>query len=129
MTDLPDGTYVEWRGRTYRGSDTGDQTTLLVFAETQEDPEFTPGRVRGWRRTVPAAEATLVELTTRCRWQGEVFWVVGRSDPPGRLQLSWTGRDESRAEQLGLTRVDKFGWETVVPEAEVDGLEQVRRTG
>ena len=125
----PDGTYVEWQGRTYRGSSTADPATLLVFSETQEDPEFTPGRGgRGWRRLVPATEAALVQLSTRCRWQGELFWVLSRSEPTGSLLLSWTGADPARAEELGLIRVDEFEWQVTVPESEVTDLEQVRTT-
>jgi hypothetical protein len=127
--ELPDGTYVEWQGRTYRGSETADPSTVLVFAETQEDPEFRPGRGgRGWRRLVSTTEATLVELTSRCRWKGEEFWVLSRSSPPGYLLLSWTQGDSARAEELGLTRTDKFAWEVTVPESEVTDLEQVRTT-
>lgn len=121
---LPDGSYVQWQGRTYRGSVSGPDR-FVVFADSQEDPEFTPGRVRGWRRLVPATEATAFELTSRCRWQGETFWVLSRSDPPGRLLLAWDG-DPATATRLGLTRTDKMGWEIEVAESEVTDLEQVR---
>lgn len=122
---FPDGTYVEWRGRTYRGSAGVGPDQYLVFSDTHEDPEFTPGRVRGWRRLVPSSEATYVALTSRCRWRGESFAVMSRSTPPGELLLAWDG-DPRRAEELGLTRVDKMGWQVTVPESEVTELEQVR---
>ncbi|MEI4270315.1 hypothetical protein TEK04_01145 [Klenkia sp. LSe6-5] len=125
MTDLPDGTYVEWRGRTYRGSVSGP-SQYVVFADSQEDPEFIPGMVRGWERTVPMTEATGFALASRCRWRGETFWVLSRSRQPARLLLGWDG-DPRRAGEIGLTRVDKMAWEVEVPESEVTGMEQVRR--
>ena len=122
--DLPDGSYVEWRGRTDRGSVSGPDHRV-VFADSQEDPGFTPGRVRGWRRLVPVGEATAFELTSRCRWRGETFWVLSRSDPPGRLLLGWDG-DPATAARLGLTRTDAMGWSVQVPGSQVTDLEQVR---
>lgn len=125
--DLADGTYVEWRGRTYRGSGGVGPDQYLIVSDTQEDPAFTPGRVTGWRRLVPTSEATWFSLSSRCRWRGETFAVMSRSDPPGQLLLAWDG-DPRRAEELGLRRVDKMGWEVTVPESEVTDLEQVRTT-
>ena len=122
---LPDGTYAEWQGRTWRAS-TGPAGTVLVFADRQEDPQFTPTPAGGWRRPVPSSEATVFRLTTHGRWRDEDFVVEGRS-PDGRLDLAWTGTDSRRATELGLTQVDRASWSTVAPESEVTDLRQERR--
>jgi hypothetical protein len=122
---LPDGTYLIWRGRTYRGSLAPTPGEAVLFATEQEDEQFTPTRAGRWRRTVPLTEVELFELTTRCRWKGEIF-SVGARNPDGLLLLGWSGGNQRRAEELGLTRVDKYTWETAVPESEVTDLRQER---
>lgn len=52
--------------------------------------------------------------------------MLSQSEPPGLLLLSWTRQDETRAAQLGLTRVDRSSWQVTVPESEVTDLAQVR---
>ena len=125
-TPLPDGSYVEWQGRTYRGSIVMDPPrSVRIFSPTQDDPEFTPTRTGGWSRVLPEEQVTQFQLRTHCRWRGEPF-SVARRDPDGTLTLGWLGRDAGRAEELGLTTVDRLSWGTTVPESEVTDLQQVR---
>jgi hypothetical protein len=124
--ELPDGSYVTWQGRTYRGSVGPRPGTLEVYAREPTDDRFTRTAAGGWRRTVPSDEAVAFRLTTRCRWRGELFTVQGRT-ADGRLQLAWTGTDQVRAEELGLTQVDRYAWGTTAPETDVTELHQERR--
>ena len=123
---LPDGSWVEWQGQVFRGAtDPDDPASVLVFAATQLGDLFTRTLGGGWARSVTATEVRRFSLQTYGRWRGERFQVVDRS-PEGLLGLIWTGRDQSRAEELGLGRMDQYTWGTTAPETEVTDLEQVR---
>ncbi|PZA19733.1 hypothetical protein DMO24_19175 [Modestobacter versicolor] len=123
---LPDGSWVEWKGRVYKGSIVVDPpASVRVFAPTPEDDQFTRSRSGGWTRVLPETEVVQFQLRTYCRWQGERFAVADRT-PDGRLSLVWTGRDAGRAAQLGLQLLDKYTWGTTVPASEVTDLAQER---
>ena len=124
---LPDGSWMTWQGRHFRGAtDPDDPTSALVLAPTQLDDRFTPTPSGGWARRLPVTEVRRFDLQTYCRWRGELFEVADRS-PDGLLALVWTGRSRPRAEELGLGRMDEHTWGTTVPEAEVTHLQQERR--
>jgi hypothetical protein len=123
---LPDGSWVEWQGRVYKGSIVvHPPASVRIFAPTQEDDRFTSSRSGGWTRTLPETEVVQFQLRTYGQWQGERFAVSDRT-PDGRLSLVWTGRDAGRAEELGLQLLDEYTWGTTVPAAEVTDLRQER---
>jgi hypothetical protein len=125
-TDLPDGTYVVWQGRTYPGSVlVRPPRTVVLYSDTAEDDLFTPGRTGGFERVVPDSEVTMFRLTTTCRWRGAPFQVLDR-DPQGRLGLLYLGGSPQEAQQLGLSQQDRTTFGTVRPESEVTDLVQTR---
>jgi len=125
-TRLPDGTYVTWRGRTYRGGMVFDPPrSVVVYSDTAEDESFAPGLVTGFQRVVPDSEVTMFELRTTCRWRGAPFQVV-RRDPEGRLVLLYLGGSSTVAQELGLFEQERTMFGTVLPESEVTDLVQRR---
>ena len=125
-SDLPDGTYVLWQGRTYRGDvEIDPPRTVVLYAETAEDEHFTPAGSGSWERIVPDSEVTMFELTTTCRWRGAPFAVVGRT-PEGLLELLYTGRSVQEAESLGLVRGGRDVFAISLPASEVTDLRQER---
>jgi len=124
---LPDGRYVVWQGRTYRGDlKTKPPRSVVIYSETQEDETFTPGRVQGYRKVLPDSEVTMFELYTTARWKGAPF-SVRRPYPDDRVLLYFLGTSEQEARALGLTSSEPTVYTTSVPESELTDVVQHRK--
>lgn len=121
---LPDGTYLEFRGRRYRGSiRPGGQTVELVSSSPEEG--FVPRNPGGgWRREVPRADVVRVTLTTACTWRDQPFQVLARQGDQWVLRHRGGSRT---ARELGLTEVDRGVFNATVPTSEVSEVHQERR--
>ncbi|WP_092802089.1 hypothetical protein [Klenkia marina] len=123
-TPLPDGVYLDWRGRTYPGGVRSRTTALLLSPDPEEG--FTPQRPGwGFEREVPMAEVQIWRQVTLATWRDQTVQVLGRGH--GKIQLGYLGHDEKEAESSGWTRVAPGVFTTTVPESEVGDQRQVRR--
>lgn len=119
---LPDGTWWEHRGRTYRGSvRPGGRTVRLLSPDPAEG--FSAQAAGGWSLEVPREDAVRVTLRTTCRWRGEPFQVMATE---GELLVLRHLGSSGAARELGLTEVDRGVFNATVPTAEVTDLEQTR---
>ncbi|MEI4270313.1 hypothetical protein TEK04_01135 [Klenkia sp. LSe6-5] len=122
---LPDGTYWEHRGLTYRGTvRPGGRTVLLLSSEPAEG--FAPRATGGWGLEVPRADAVRTTLRTTCRWRGEAFQVMAQEGD--QLVLRHLGSSRT-ARDLGLTEVDRGVFNATVPATEVSEIAQQRTSG
>ncbi|GAA5157846.1 TNT domain-containing protein [Amycolatopsis dongchuanensis] len=103
----PDGLYGVWRGRAFQAErSTTDGTLLLVAAPDEDAPEdFDTEWQSRPAKVVPEdqAEGTFT-LQTHCLFDDEIFRIAPDPDPRV-LTLRWSGTDEERARQLGLTEL------------------------
>ncbi|WP_026360529.1 TNT domain-containing protein [Amycolatopsis nigrescens] len=103
--ERPDALYAVWQGRVFQAQrSTADGTMLLVVPPGEEPAE---GFDLEWdsrpAKVVPAAEPSATfSLQTHCYFDDEIYRVAPQATG-GPLTLRWTGRDETRARQLGLT--------------------------
>jgi hypothetical protein len=124
---LPDGIYVVWKGRTYRGDiEIDPPRTVVVYSDTAEDELFTPTRSGRFERVIPDSEVTMFELYTTARWRGAPFSVTTH-DPDGRVLLYFLGTSDREARELGLDRLEPSVYTTTVPESELTDVVQHRK--
>ncbi|WP_370945830.1 TNT domain-containing protein [Amycolatopsis sp. cg5] len=103
--ERPDGLYAVWGDRVFRAQrSTADGTLLLVTLPGEDVPA---GFDVDWNGTqakvVPESEASATfSLQTHCRYDDELYQVAPQAGEH-ELTLRWTGHDEARARELGLT--------------------------
>jgi hypothetical protein len=103
--DRPDGLYAAWDGRVFQAQrSTADGTVLLVALPGEEAPEEfdTEWDSRPAKVVAEDDAASTFSLQTHCLFDDDVYRVAPQ-DGDGPLTLRWTGQDEERAGQLGLT--------------------------
>jgi len=97
--------YALWDGGMFRAQrSTADSSVLLTPLPGEEPPEDFDTEAHGTRgKVVPAADAPATfALHTYCLHDEEPY-LVEPSSEDGELVLRWTGGDERRARDLGLT--------------------------
>ncbi|GLY67511.1 TNT domain-containing protein [Amycolatopsis taiwanensis] len=105
LADRPDGLYAVWQGQVFHAQrSTADGTLLLTTLPGGGVPE---GFDAEWdsrpAKVVPESEATSTfSLQTHCLFDDEIYRVAPGGDTHA-LTLRWSGTDETRARQLGLT--------------------------
>ncbi|MCP2236679.1 TNT domain-containing protein [Prauserella halophila] len=105
VAERPDALYALWNGQMFRAQrSTTDSSVLLTPLAGEDAPEEFDTEARGTRgKVVPAEEAPATfALHTYCLRDDEPYLVEPTSDD-GELILRWTGTDEQRAHDLGLT--------------------------
>jgi hypothetical protein len=126
---LPDGTYAEWQGSTYRASFTArPPASVRIRAEKQGEipPGFEERKPGEISKVVPKTELTaLYQLQTYCRWKGEPCRVT-EWQPDGRIQLSWIRGIQSLGGELGFEMPERGVFLVTVPESQVTNLHQER---
>lgn len=121
-----DARYGVWNGDLYRAETSASDGTVLLTALSAEnahegfdvDHDGTPAKV------VPSVEVPhTFDLHTRCLFDDEVFAVAGGSGE--KLMLRWTGRDATRAAELGLV-AESTHWMTAAAPQHIEALWQER---
>lgn len=105
LADRPDGLYAVWQEQVFHAQrSTADGTVLLTVLAGDEAPEdFDTEWDSRPAKVVPESEATSTfSLQTHCLFDDEVYRVAPGGDADA-LTLRWSGTDEVRAAQLGLT--------------------------
>ncbi|OZM72698.1 hypothetical protein CFN78_13815 [Amycolatopsis antarctica] len=103
--DRPDALYAVWRGQVFRAQrSTADGTVLLVVLQGEQAPEGFDAEWNGFpAKVVPGEEAgSTFSLHTNVYFDDDIYRVA-QSSASDTLTLRWTGQDEARARDLGLT--------------------------
>lgn len=101
----PDALYAIWEGQVFRAQrSTADGTVLLVVLQGEQAPE---GFDQEWNglpaKIVPGPEAgSTFAIHTHVRFDDDIYRVTP-SVGDETVTLRWTGQDEARARDLGLT--------------------------
>ncbi|MBN6035613.1 TNT domain-containing protein [Amycolatopsis sp. 195334CR] len=120
--ERPDSLYAVWHGGVFRAQrSTADGTVLLVAQPGEEAPADFDTEWNGRpAKVVPEAEAaSTFSVQTHCLFADEIFRVAPQNGEA--LTLRWTGQDEDRARELGLT-----DFTTTAEPEEIEALWQER---
>jgi hypothetical protein len=129
-TELPDGLYIRWKGRTRRAYETSDPPeTVLVNLDPGEQAPARYERddgVEDWIYVPERELEELFQLRTYALWQG-MRCPVDRRIGPDRILLSTPLIGAERAAALGLTPTLERGiYAAEVPVTDVTELVQER---
>ncbi|MGC7093254.1 TNT domain-containing protein [Amycolatopsis lurida] len=120
--ERPDSLYAVWHGGVFRAQRSSEDGTVLLVAQPGEEaPEDFDTEWNGRpAKVVPEAEAaSTFSVQTHCLFADEIFRVAPQNGEA--LTLRWTGQDEDRARELGLT-----DFTTTAEPEEIEALWQER---